>query len=114
MRSLIFAAVTTAVLLSAPASFAAPTCQDKLGGTIRCGTPGAMPVGWTLPADQRLPQVPEPSIDQLLKLACVLGVFFALMALLPDFEGWREEEEPVPIRDDAKRAAANKRPPPHL
>jgi hypothetical protein len=114
MRPLIFASVAMAVLLSSPASFAAPTCQDRNGGTIRCGTPGAMPVGWTLPADQRLAQAAEPNIEQLLKLACVLGVFFALMALLPDFEGWREEEEPVPIPDDAPRAGANRRPPRRL
>src|SRR5262245_6991921 len=99
MRSLMFAAVATVVFFSAPASFAAPTCQDQFGATIRCGTPGAMPVGWTLPADQRVAQAAEPNLDQLLKLICVLGVFFALMALLPDFEGWREEEEVVPIRD---------------
>jgi hypothetical protein len=114
MRPLIFAAVATAMLFASSPSFAAPTCQDKLGGTIRCGTPGAMPVGWTLPADQRLSQAAEPNIEQLLKLACVLGVFFALMALLPDFEGWREEEEPVPIRDDAKRAGADRKPPRRL
>ena len=111
MRRLMFAAVATALLVSSPAAFAAPTCQDQYGATIRCGTPGAMPVGWTLPADQRVAPDVDPNLDQLLKVACVLGVFFALMALLPDFEGWREEEEPVAIRDAAKRAGANKRPP---
>ena len=111
MRRLIFTAVATAVLFASPMSYAAPTCQDQYGATIRCGTPGAMPVGWTLPADQRVAPAVEQNLDQLLKLACVLGVFFALMALLPDFEGWREDEEPVAIRDAAKRAGANKRPP---
>ena len=110
MRPLIVAAVAAAVLFASPAAFGAPTCQDQYGATIRCGTPGAMPVGWTLPANQRVAQAAEPNLDQLLKLICVLGVFFALMALLPDFEGWREEEEPVPIPDDAPRGGANRPP----
>lgn len=92
MRPLIFAAVAAAFLAISSASFAAPTCQDQFGGTIRCGTPGAMPVGWSLPLEQRV-QADEPDARQLLKVICVLGIFFALMGLLPDFEGWREEEE---------------------
>jgi hypothetical protein len=41
-----------ALLLAASAAQAAPTCQDRHGGTVRCGTSGAMPVGWTLPVGE--------------------------------------------------------------
>ena len=54
MRRSLLALIAVAILFSAPAAMAAPTCQDVNGGTIRCGTPGAMPVGWTLPFEQRL------------------------------------------------------------
>ena len=53
MRNLLLAAITAAILTTAPAAIAAPTCQDRNGDTIRCGTEGAMPVGWTLPAPER-------------------------------------------------------------
>jgi hypothetical protein len=91
MRRLIFALAAAAALAGAPASMAAPTCQDRNGGTIRCGTEGAMPVGWTLPPEERpdpdtLPA--DPSLNTLLELFCAMGVFFGLMALLPDFDGW--------------------------
>jgi hypothetical protein len=84
------------VLFATPA-MAAPTCQDKQGGTIRCGVPGAMPVGWTPPPqvlwEQELSRQPGPGTAELLAVFCGLGLFFALIALLPDFEGWREDEE---------------------
>jgi hypothetical protein len=85
MRQLILALTSAAILLAAPAAFSAPTCQDRNGDTIRCGTPGAMPVGWTLPAEQRVPK-PPVSASKLLELAYILGVFFALLALMPEFE----------------------------
>jgi hypothetical protein len=91
------AAAAMATLFAAGGAVAAPTCEDKTGLTIRCGTEGAMPVGWSLPAEQR-PLRPGASASQILELICVLGVFFALMALLPDFESacaaeWDREEE---------------------
>ena len=102
MRALILAAAVSATLLSAPA-LAAPTCQDKDGDTIKCGTPGAMPVGWTLSPQQRLERQRSrptgPSMNELLELICVIGVFFGLMALLPEFDGWGDETE----RDDQER-----------
>jgi hypothetical protein len=60
-----------------------------------------MPVGWSLSAQQRLerhlPGPNYPSGNELLKLVCIMGVFFALMALLPEFDGahaddWGKEE----------------------
>ena len=98
MRHLIGAFVGASILLNVGAAAAAPTCQDRNGDTIRCGTPGSMPVGWTLPPEERrekerLHPPVYPTADQLLELFCVLGVFFAWLALMPDFDGkWDEQE----------------------
>jgi hypothetical protein len=101
MRPWIPAFAVAASLLTASAAFAAPTCQDRNGETIRCGTPGAMPVGWTLSPQQRLERQgskPEyPSTSDLLELIGVMGVFFTLLALMPEFDGqltsdWGEQE----------------------
>ena len=95
---LVFAA---AMLLATPAAHAAPTCQDRNGETTRCGTPGAMPVGWTLSPQQRLErQIPKPkypTTNELLELIGVIGVYFTLLALMPEFDGqrtrdWGEQE----------------------
>jgi len=102
MRSTLLALIAAGVLFAAPTAMAAPTCQDRNGDTIRCGTEGAMPVGWTLPAPQRLqvlaarPPVPEVN---MVGLGLFLVGFFALLALLPDFDGqWdpqeRDKQEP--------------------
>ncbi len=93
MRRLLLALIAAATLFSAPAAFAAPTCQDIHGSAIRCGTPGAMPVGWTLSFEQGPQDWVNPvEPRQFLKVICVLGIYFCLLAMLPDFEGWREEE----------------------
>jgi hypothetical protein len=101
MRPLILAFTVAATLLTAPAALAAPTCQDKNGDTIKCGIPGAMPVGWSLSLRQLLDRQPSrpiaPSTTELLELICVIGVFFAVMALMPEFDGrragdWDEQE----------------------
>ena len=94
MRRSLLALIAVAMLFSAPAAMAAPTCQDVNGGTIRCGTPGAMPVGWTLPFEQRLESgwVNPVEPRQFLKVICVLGIYFCLLAMLPDFERWSDEE----------------------
>lgn len=93
----LFLAVALAVQLSTfAAANAAPTCQDENGGTIRCGTPGAMPVGWSLSVQQRLDRhIPGPAYptgNELLELACIMGIFFALMALMPEFDGSRTRD----------------------
>ena len=104
MRRLILAVAVAATLLSGPAALAAPTCQDQNGDTIKCGTPGAMPVGWTLSRQDRLERQRSspigPGTNQLLELICVLGVFFALMALLPEFDGWGAGDWEQKGRDD--------------
>jgi hypothetical protein len=84
MRSLIPFCVILA--LSAPAH-AAPTCQTRTGDTIRCGTEGAMPVGWTLPPEERVDRPAIADTAALLKVILGLGLFFAFIALLPQFDG---------------------------
>src|ERR1700742_4891088 len=86
MRASFLALALGATLITAPTARAAPTCQDPAGNTVRCGTPAAMPVGWTLPDDQR-PAPHAPPLEELLALACVIGGLFALIALMPDFDG---------------------------
>jgi hypothetical protein len=94
MRRLLPALVLAAALLGAPAAMAGPTCQDRNGDTIRCGTAGAMPVGWTLSPQERLSRSASeaPSPAALFGLICALGGVFALIALMPDFQsgqgGW--------------------------
>jgi hypothetical protein len=88
--------VTLALLFATPAS-AAPTCLDARGGTIKCGVLGAMPVGWK-PSPQvlwerELSRIPGPTTMEVLAVFCGLGLFFALIALLPDFQGWREDRD---------------------
>ncbi|HEY3697150.1 hypothetical protein [Phenylobacterium sp.] len=98
MRLLVLAFVT--VLAAASAALAAPTCNDVSGRTVRCGTPGAMPVGWTPPPEvlaARPATEPGPSARQLFALVCFLGGLVTLFALLPDFEdgrggGWDRQE----------------------
>jgi hypothetical protein len=96
MRRLLLALITAANLFYAPVAFAAPTCQDIHGVTMRCGSAGAMPVGWTATSVEQASQddwVAPVEPRQFLKVICVLGIYFCLLAMLPDFEGWREEEQ---------------------
>ena len=89
IRASLPAILAAVMLLTAHAALAAPTCQDRDGLTIRCGTNGAMPVGWSLPFEERTFKPPAPSIGQLLKLILALGLLFTLIALLPEFDGNR-------------------------
>ena len=103
MRLLVLAFVT--VLTAAPAALAAPTCSDAGGRTVRCGTPGAMPVGWTPSPEvlerRRADLPPGPSWRVIFGVVCVLGGLVTLFALLPDFEdgrggGWDRQEGDEP------------------
>jgi hypothetical protein len=88
MRALFLASAALVLLLAAPESRAGPTCQDHSGETIRCGTPGAMPVGWTAPAGQATASA-GPTPAQVVGLVGAIGGLFALLALLPNFDGSR-------------------------
>ena len=102
MRFPIPALALAAALCAAPAALAAPTCQTRAGDTVRCGTPGAMPVGWTLPPGQmadRDAARPQTSVSEILAPLGVVCWLFAVIALMPRFDGWgagewgRQEEE---------------------
>jgi uncharacterized membrane protein len=85
------APLVAAALLGASAATAAPTCWDKAAHTVKCGTAGALPVGSSLTPDQQLDRdsrSDDLSPTQLVSLACLLGGLFALIAAMPDFDGW--------------------------
>jgi hypothetical protein len=101
MRPVILSLAIAALLVSAPAAMAAPTCQDKDGTTIRCGTASAMPVGWSLPPEEfnshqaALRTGNNPAM--LPTALCFIFLLLALFAVLPDFDGrsdadWDEQE----------------------
>jgi hypothetical protein len=83
MRGLL---LTLALLLVQPA-LAAPTCQTGTGDTIKCGTAGAMPVGWTAPEGQRRLPLPGPAAEELWTAFGMLVLLFSLIALMPKFDG---------------------------
>jgi hypothetical protein len=91
--SAIVAAVSALVLASASPALAAPTCDNRNGETVRCGTPGAMPVGWTPSPGEILNHSatpPELTPAEVAALIYILGAFFAILALMPQFDGWRD------------------------
>ena len=81
-----------AALLFASSAPAAPTCRDRAGETVRCGTAGAMPVGWTPAGGERLGGE-GLSPEVLAALIYVVGGIFAIIALMPRFDGrWDRQE----------------------
>jgi hypothetical protein len=93
-------AILCLLLIAAmPAALAAPTCQDRSGMTMRCGAEGAMPVGWTAPDRDR--HVPKANSRDIWEAAAAIILLFALIALLPDFDGSSDSDwDP---KDDAGR-----------
>ncbi len=83
--------VATIALLAAGPAAPAPMCENTAGLPVQCGHPGAMPLGWTVSPQQReiylktLP--PDPSPTVLFSLAVLIAALFALIALMPDFDG---------------------------
>jgi hypothetical protein len=97
MRAMIASLTLAGVLLTGPAALAGPSCVDLHGEMRRCGTQGAMPVGWSLPPDESAARLAAMSTDldpgKLAGLICFLGGLFALIALMPDFDGaWDGED----------------------
>lgn len=85
-----------AALLSGLPVDAAPTCQTANGETIKCGVAGAMPVGWRFPTEQYRDEG-SSEIFKWLQAICAVGVLFAIMAAMPDFDSthpgeWDNEE----------------------
>jgi hypothetical protein len=93
MRAAIPPLAAALVILGASAAMAAPTCVDRHGVMARCGAAGAMPVGWTPPPDvlearrAAAAAAAAGDNDKLVGLTIFLAGFFALIALMPDFEG---------------------------
>jgi hypothetical protein len=91
MRALAFALV---LLFSTPA-LAAPICFTRAGDTVHCEAKGAMPVGWRLPPDEALRremQQPHVPASAILKTVAGLVLFLSLIALLPEFDGRRDQD----------------------
>jgi hypothetical protein len=83
-----------AALLTPAAAAAAPTCLDSTGATVRCESPTALPVGESPPApDLPRSDIPLPAPETLFGLICILGGLFALIGLMPDFDGWGPGEQ---------------------
>jgi hypothetical protein len=117
MRHTTIAAAAAALALAIPlmAAFpalAAPTCDNRNGETVKCGTPGAMPVGWApSPADivNHAPTPPDLNPAEVAALIYILGAFFALLALMPEFDGsrdgdWDEQDGDERARTPRRRA----------
>lgn len=88
------------LLLAAPAARALPICHDRQGLPVQCGRPEAMPVGWTSPQAAQHASVEGPTPAQLVALILILGGFFGLIALMPDFDGWGAGEADAEAADD--------------
>ena len=117
MRHSMIAAATAAVLLAAVSftasgALAAPTCDNRNGDTVRCGTPGAMPVGWApSPGDvlDHPATAPELSPAEAAALIYILCAFFALIALMPEFDGRRDSDWDRQEGDDSSEAPKRRR-----
>lgn len=98
-----FATLLFAVSLVQPV-WAAPTCQDRSGMTIRCGVDGAMPVGWTLPAGvgtaRDTGRGAASDTSQMWKAAVLVALLLALFAAMPEFDGTADKDWERQERDD--------------
>jgi hypothetical protein len=107
-RLTIPALATAALLALSSPALTAPTCQTLDGKSAKCGLPHAMPVGWSPSPQQVLERQaeadPGPTAEQLLNLAFFLGGLFALIALLPEFDGWAPGDWDAQEGDDDERS----------
>jgi hypothetical protein len=105
MRPLTIGAIAAALLLAAPAALAAPTCDNRHGDTVKCGTPGAMPVGWAPSRADAIDHPTEAGLDpaEAAALIYILIAFFALIALMPEFDGWQDGDWDEQEGDKKKR-----------
>ena len=101
------AVLLACLLLAAVPAMAAPTCLTRNADTIRCGALGAMPVEWKpsaqLLCDKQISRPAEQHLDELAKVICGLALFFAMIALLPKFDGTKPEDWDRQEGDDEKR-----------
>jgi hypothetical protein len=96
--------VAAELLTGAPVASAGPICEDRAGEAVRCEDPRAMPLGWALPLEERLkhprPGPPDPTPVQLGGVFILIFLFFTLIALMPDFEGWAPGEDEGEVEGD--------------
>lgn len=103
MPRVLSALIAAAALIAAPAAHASPpACQTINGGAVKCGEAGAMPFGWSPPADvvEQQQALSLPDAPETLSLIGILFALFALIALMPDFDGKWEIEDG---EDDRRR-----------
>jgi hypothetical protein len=74
------------LVVFADVGMAAPTCQDKHGVTMRCGSAGAMPVGWSAPLYERSIPPAGNRRDMVIAAGAII-LLLALIALMPEFDG---------------------------
>jgi hypothetical protein len=82
-------------LLIATPALPAPICFTRAGDPVHCDVKGAMPVGWRLSPDEaarREMNQPHPRPGDILKVVAGLVLFFALIALMPEFDGARDKD----------------------
>ena len=106
MRRPIAVLVAATALFVAPAAVAAPTCNDRNGDTIKCGTPGAMPVGWAPSPDDVIDRPVEPpdlNLGEMAALIYILAAIFAVIALMPEFDGRSDSDWDQQEGDDRPR-----------
>ena len=83
------------VLLFSTRVLAAPICFTRAGDTVHCDAKDAMPIGWRLPPDEaarREMNQPHPSSRDILETFGILVLFFAMIALMPEFDGARDQD----------------------
>ena len=99
--------VLACLIFAAAPAMAAPTCLTRNADTIRCGVPGAMPVGWKPSAqflwDKEISRPAEQNLDALAKVLCGLALVFAMIALMPKFDGTKAEDWDRQEGDDDKK-----------
>ena len=89
MRTLL---LVLCLLISTPA-LPAPICFTRAGDAVHCDAKNAMPLGWRLSpeeATRREMNQPHPRTSDILKVVAGLALFFALIALMPEFDGARD------------------------
>jgi hypothetical protein len=85
---------------------AAPICFTRTGDAVHCDAKDAMPLGWRLPPDEavrREMNQPQPSSRHILETAAILVLFFALIALMPEFDGARDQDWDAQEKRDPDR-----------
>lgn len=95
-RRLAAALLLGAVLLLPRAAAAGPPCLDGAGQTVRCDAPNAPPLAAPPAAEAEAPSpadIPLPAPETLFGVICLVGGLFALIGLMPDFDGWSSGEQ---------------------